>query len=163
MLGERMSSDWKHYYVYPRRILFAFDFQGDLKRAAADIESTFMQELGKHGLPILVHCVSCGYEAIQMLEKCDYDAVILKPTVRLSQTEEIDSLDFLRMIAHIAECAEESLCQTLVVLNDEQMGLADTYKNSLTAEIADKIHIMKSRSIVDVVRNLGAVLSLTNR
>ena len=74
-----------------------------------------MQELGKHGLPILVHCVSCGYEAIQMLEKCDYDAVVLKPTVRLSQTEEIDSLDFLRMIAHIAECAEESLCQTLVV------------------------------------------------
>ena len=98
-----------------------------------------------------------------MLEKCDYDAVILKPTVRLSQTEEIDSLDFLRMIAHIAECAEESLCQTLVVLNDEQIGLADKYQNGLIAQTADKIHIMKSRSIVDVVRNLGAVLSLTNR
>ena len=149
-----------------KRVLSVLDTYGDLKSTAADLEDGLRRDLegigqGSDVAPVAVDCVACGYEALQMYEKNIYDVVVMGPVIRLSHGDGIEALEFIRIIAHITECAEEPLCPILLVMNRnlDSSKPPSNHLEGLQQDIAACISVVTPHHTKDIYQGLAQLLA----
>ena len=149
---------------FPLRILFVFDFQGDLKNTATDMEDglrrVFARDPQSRGVPVTVDCVACAYEAIQTWEKNAYDALVLGPGLPLSKDDTINAVDFIQTIAHVLDCASEPLGPMLVVMNQNDVLCEEipARMRCLSAKIKEHVVLVHANTTTGILESLRNAL-----